>query len=130
MAIVDLGTQNMVTGLNPVAFTPFAYDQTQAYGIGCLFTSGNFNLIFSDIRIFAVITMPSFPTFYDARPIIIEINAIPQLFFWAASPLFFGSGDVTFIAERRPRWRGAGDGTPVTLQLLYDDAITVPSWRA
>ena len=130
MAIVDLGTQNMVTGALPVAFTAFPYDQTQAYGIGCLFTSGDFNLIFSDIRLFAVITMPTFPTFYDSREIIIEINATPQLFMWAASPLFFGSGDVVFIAERRPRWRGAGDANPVTLQLLYDDAISVPSWRA
>ncbi len=130
MAIVDLGTNALATGTGPVAYTAFPYDQTLAYGIGAIFTSPNFNSIFSFVRIRAVINVPAQPAFADATNFDLSIENIIQLFFFPASPLYRGSGTVQFFAERLPRWKGAGDGTPVSLQLLYDDAITVPSWFA
>lgn len=130
MAIVDLGTNALTTGSTPVGYTPFTYDQTLAYGIGCIFSSPNFNSIFSFIRVRAVINVPGQPAFADVTNFDLEILNIIQLFFFPASPLYRGNGTVQFFAQRLPRWKGAGDGTDVSLQLLYDDAITVPSWFA
>ena len=130
MAIVDLGTNNLTTGGAITVYTPFSYDQTLAYGIGIVLTSSNFNSIFSFIRIRALINVPGQPAFADIRNYDIQIVNIVQQFFFAASPLYRGNGTCTFTAQRLPRWKGAGDGTTVTMQLLYDDAITVPSWRA
>ena len=130
MAIIDLGTNGLITGAGPVAYTAFTYDQNSAYGIGCIFTSANFNSIFSFVRIRALINVPGQPPFIEATNYDLQILNIIQLFLFPCSPLFRGNGTVQFFAERLPRWKGAGDGTNVSLQLLYDDAITVPSWRA
>ena len=130
MAIVDLGTQPLSTGLTPVGYTAFTYDQTLAYGIGCIFSSANFNTIFSFVRIRAVINVPGQPAFTVADFYDLEILNFIQLILFPCSPLFRGNGTVQFFAERLPKWKGAGDGTSVSLQLLYDDAITTPSWRA
>ena len=130
MAIVDLGTQTLTTGLNPVPYTPFAYDENLAYSIGVILTSSNFNQIFSYIRVRTLLQVPGFPAYSPIWCEEIEIIPVNQLFFFPASPLFFGSGTCQFFAERLPRWRGAGDATVCTMQLLYDDALTVPSWRA
>lgn len=130
MAIVDLGTNILTTGGSPIGYTPFTYDQTLAYGIGVIFSSPNFNSIFSFVRVRALINVPGQPAFADVTNFDLQIVNVIQLFFFPASPLYRGSGTCTFFAERLPRWKGAGDGTSVSMQLLYDDAITVPSWRA
>lgn len=130
MAIVDLGTNILTTGTGPIGYTSFNYDQTLAYGIGVIFSSPNFNSIFSFVRVRALINVPGQPAFADVTNFDLQIVNVIQLFFFPASPLYRGNGTCTFFAERLPRWKGAGDGTSVSMQLLYDDAITVPSWRA
>lgn len=129
MAIVDLGTFNMVTGLSPVAFIPFRYRQNRAYALNVIMTSTDFDQIFSYVRIMPYV-MPN-----NALPFLLnyvtelEIMQVNQLFYFPASTLFDQNGDVEFRAQRLPRWKGAGDATPMTLQLTYDDDITTGSWR-
>lgn len=130
MAIVNLGNLDLVTGFPPVAYTAFPYDASSAYGIGAIFSSADFGNIFSYVELQVSIISGALPLFLDATIYRLEIINVPQIVLIPFSPLYFGSGDAILIARRRPTFRGAGDGTQVSLTLLYDDAITVPSWRA
>lgn len=129
MAIVDLGMRELVTGLSPVSFTPFDYQQNRAYGINALMTSPDFDQIYSYVRIRPLITPNNRPSFLLDYSVVLDILQEPQLFYFPASSLFGRNGDVTLQAERLPRWRGAGDARPMTLQLTYDDENTTQSWR-
>ena len=104
MAIVDLGTNNLTTGGTFEVYTPFSYDQSLAYGVGIVFTSSNFNSIFSFVRIRALIDVPGQPVFADIRNYDIQIVNIVQQFFFAASPLYRGNGTCTFTAQRNRRF--------------------------
>ena len=130
MAIVDLGNLNLVTGFPPVAYTAFPYDQNTAVGVGCIFSSSDFGNIFSFVRLRVSILSGSLPLFIDQTVYQLDIINVPQVVLIPFSPLYFGNGDCILLAERRPIFRGGGDGTQVSLNLLYDDALTVPSWRA
>lgn len=129
MAIVDLGTLNLVVGGGPVAYAAFPYDATTAIGVGAIFSSPNFGSIFSYVEIRVGILSGSLPLFLNAEPIRLDVSSVIQVMFVPFSPLYFGNGNCILTAERIPFWRGAGDGTPLTLNLLYDDALTVPTWR-
>lgn len=129
MAIVNLGNLNIVTGFPPVAFTAFPYDQNTGVGIGCIFNSTDFGNIFSFVQIRVGISSGALPFFIDSVVYRLDIINVPQYILIPFSPLYFNSGNCTLLAERRPTFRGAGDGTQVSLTLLYDDALTVPTWR-
>ena len=129
MAIVNLGNLDLVTGFPPVAYTPFPYDATTAIGIGCIFSSSNFGNIFSFVQIRVGISAGTLPFFIDSVVYRLDIINVPQYILIPFSPLYFGNGTCTLIAERRPTFRGAGDGTQVSLNILYEDTLTVPTWR-
>jgi hypothetical protein len=129
MAIVDLGTFNMVTGALPVTFNSFSYNQNRAYAINVIMTSTDFNQVFSYIRIVPLVSPNGGVPFVLNDPQTLEIIPINQLFYFSASTLFDSNGTVEFRAERLPRWRGAGDARPMTLQLTYDDSLFTSSWR-
>jgi hypothetical protein len=129
MAIVDLGTFDMITGALPVSFNSFPYRQNLAYGIKAIMTSADFNLIYSYLRLAPLITPNNSTSFLLDYNISLDILAVEQFFYFPASSLFERDGDVAFLAQRLPRWRGAGDSNPVTLQLIYDDSNTTQSWR-
>lgn len=130
MAIVDLGTQPLFVGGSPTAYAGFPYDATTAIGIGIVFSSPNFSNIFSRIQLRVSLISSGLPVFIDAQPYNIDVLNVIQIQLIPFSPLYFGNGTCILIAERIPFWRGAGDGTPLSMNLLYDDAVTVPSWRA
>lgn len=129
MAIVSLGTNTVDTGTQPIIYAPFSYDSRRAYGIYVLCTSANFNSIFSFIRIRAQIEPNTLTPFIESTKY--DFDIIPQLqfFFLPFSRLFDNDGDCTLLVTRPPRWKGGGDGTEVTVELSYDDAVDVPSWR-
>lgn len=129
MAIIDLGMRELVTGLSPVTFDAFSYQQQRAYAINALMTTPDFNLIYSYVRVKPrILPNGEIPFLLDYT---VELEVIPgvQLFYLPASSLFQSNGDVILEAERLPRWRGAGDARPMTLQLTYDDNNTTQSWR-
>lgn len=129
MAIVSLGSFALFTGQPAVVYNPFNYDQTQAYAIGAVFTAPSFVQVFSYITIKYSIAVVGQPVFETAPTFRLDIEPEVQLFYFAASSLFRGNGTCQVVAERMPVFRGGADGLPVTMELLYDDAVTVPSWR-
>lgn len=129
MTIVDLGTFNMVTGAGPVTFASFPYNQNRAYALNVVMTSADFNQIFSYIRIQPYVMPNGSNPFLLNDATELEIVQPNQLFYFPCSSLFNGNGDVEFRAQRLPRWRGAGDANPMTLQLTYDDSLFTGSWR-
>lgn len=130
MAIVNLGNLDLVTGFPPIAYTAFPYDQNTAIGVGCLFSSADFGNIFSFVELRVSILSAGLPIFIDQTVYRLDIINVPQYVLIPFSPLYFGNGDCILLAQRRPVFRGGGDGTQVSLNLVYDDALTVPSWRA
>ena len=130
MALIDLGTQPLVIGATPVLFTPFAYDFTQAYLIGGTFTASTFNSIFSNVRVDVIISPAPNLLFYHPEPTILTIRPGLLSFFVPMSQLFLASGTATIQAERLPFVRGGADSpTTITLNLFYEDTVSVPSWR-
>lgn len=130
MALVDLGTFPLNTGAPFIAYPPFTYDQNTAIGLGCIFTSTDFNNIFSSVELRTFLTPTGIPSFIESTKYPLDIINVIQVVLIPFSPLYFNSGTCSILARRIPTFRGAGDGTPVSLQLIYDDAVTVPSWRA
>lgn len=129
MAIVDLGTLNLETGFPPVAFAAFPYNATTAIGVGAIFTSADFNNIFSYVELRTTILSGTLPPFIENTVYRLDILSVIQIVLIPFSPLYFGNGNCIIIAERKPLFRGAGDGTQVSLNLLYEDTLTVPTWR-
>lgn len=129
MAIVDLGTISLVTGANPVAFAPFRYQRNRAYIINAIMTSINFDQVFSYVRIMPYIMPNNQLPFLLNEITELDIVQTNQSFYFAASTLFDQNGDVELRAQRLPRWRGAGDGSVMLLQLTYDDALDTGTWR-
>lgn len=129
MTIVDLGMMSIDTGALPVSYTPFPYNERRAYGIIAAMTSPDFNQVFSYLRVSFFVAPDNSPSFILSETQDIEIISDNQLLYFAASRLFGDNGQVTVRAQRLPRWRGAGDARPMTLQFLYDDQVQVPSWR-
>lgn len=130
MAIVSLGQFPLFTGQPPVSYTPFGYDENLAYAIGGVFTAPSFVQVFSYVNIRFKVSVSGQPDFETAPDLRVDIRPDVQLFYFPASPLFRGSGNCTIVAERIPVFRGGADGLPVEMSLFYDDAVTVPSWRA
>ena len=131
MAIVALGSLPMVVGALPSVFQPFNYDQNLAYSGFALFTVDNINNIFSRIQIRGLINIPGLPAYLADEIVELPITATPVSFYYPFSPLMLGNGSCTFIAERLSNIRGTAESdSAVTLSLFYEDAITVPSWRA
>lgn len=128
MAIVDLGMQTLVTGALPVSYTPFPYNQRRAYALIARMTSPDFDLVYSYVRVSFLVIPDSDPNFLLADTKELEIIQADRMLFFAASRLYGSNGDVIISAQRLPRWRGAGDGRPMTLQFAYDDQLDVPSW--
>ena len=129
MAVINLGAFDIFTGQNEVEYTPFAYDQTQAYAIGAVFTAPSFEQVYSYVTIRFKVAVAGQPEFELAPATRVDIRPDVQLFYFPASSLFRGDGDCTIVAERIPVFRGGADGLPVNMSLFYDDAVTVPSWR-
>lgn len=129
MAVVDLGTRTLEVGSLPAVYDPFPYDETLAYGIGAIFASPDFDNIFSYAVVNFEIAVPSQPAFELQPSTQLEIKPGVKLFYFAASPLFRGNGTCTIIVERFSFYRGGVDTVPLTLQLLYDNAVTVATWR-
>ena len=129
MAVINLGAFDIFTGQPPVEYTPFAYDQTQAYAIGAVFTATSFVEVFSYVNIKFKIEVAGQPAFETAPVTRVDIRPLVQLFYFPASSLFRGNGTCTVVAERIPVFRGGADGLNVNMALFYDDAVTVPSWR-
>ena len=129
MAIIDLGTNALSVGQPPVAFTPFPYLITEAYGVGAVFSTPVFDSIFSFVRVRPQWQVTGLPPFFSADYYDLEVIAGIQIILIPASALYFANGTLTLFAQRRPFYAGAGDSPPLTLQLLYDDAVTTPTWR-
>lgn len=130
MAVVNLGTETLIIGQNPVQFLPFPYDATQAYLIAGVFGVGDFSSIFSRARIRALLEPAPGLQFYHPDVQTLDILDGIVTFWLPMSPLFLGSGTVTLEAERLAnRYGGADNQTAVTLNLLYEDTISVPTWR-
>lgn len=128
MAIVSLGTRDLFVGNLPVVFDPFNYNQRRAYRLELQLTSANFDNIFSRLLLYARITPNGEPVIFDSRKFLFDIVGDRQLFFYPLNRLVGGDGDLEFLAERVPVWRGAGDGEPVSLELFYDDNNDIQSW--
>lgn len=129
MVVVNLGNFDIFTSQPAVQFLPFNYDQTLAYALAAIFTAPTFTGVYSYVIIRFKIAVPGqieFELHSDTR---LDIRSDPQLFYFPASSLFRGDGTCTVEAERIPVFRGGADGLPVNMTLLYDDAVTVPSWR-
>ena len=129
MAIVDLGTFALNIGDNPVAYIPFPFDQTQGYGVAAVFTSTDFDGIVSIVRVRPQFIVPGQPPVFQSEPYDLEVRPGIQLMFVPGSALYRGNGNIEMVAERVSFWTGGGDGIPLTMQLIYDDAITTPTWR-
>lgn len=129
MAIINLGNRSLVVGDIPQQFDPFAFNETQAYLIAANMTVSNPNLIFSFIRIRPLVKIGSQPDLYVTPYIDLEIRPVLQSFYFPASSLFRGNGNVFFEAERIPLERGFFDTTNVDVSLFFDNAFTVNSWR-
>lgn len=129
MAIVSLGTRNVVIGDSPVAFNSFAFNQQLAYILYVSFTSAGFQNIFSVVRVRPRVEVAGSPTAVVAPFEELEIIPAVQILYFPASRLFGGNGNVTYLVERVSRIYGGDDGTEVTMELLYNDSMNVPSWR-
>lgn len=129
MAVVSLGKFELFTSQPAVQYNPFPYDQTQAYAIAAVFTAPSFVQIFSWIAIRYRIEVVGQSAFETEPAFRVDIRPLPQLFYFPASSLFRGDGDCIVEAERIPVFRGGADGLSVEMELFYDDAISVPSWR-
>lgn len=129
MAIINLGTRNVQVGGATQQFDPFVFDQTQAYLMVANMAVANVNNIFSFIRFRTLIDIPGQPDFYITPYVDLEIRPVLQGFYFPASSLFRGSGNVLFEIERLPFTRGYGDIVSVDVSLFFDNAFTVNSWR-
>ncbi len=130
MAVVNLGIEDLNVGELPATYTPFPYDQNLAYAIGAVFQSPDFPNIFSYCEVTFEVTVNNQPVLQLAPKTRLEIFPEVQLFYFPASPLFRGNGTCQIQVERYSFYRGGVDTVPVQLSIFYDDAITVPSWRA
>lgn len=129
MAIINLGTRSVQTGGAVQQFDPFAFNETQAYLIAANMAVSNIANIFSFIRVRPLIDISGQPDFYITPYVDLEIRQVLQGFYFPASSLFRGSGNVIFEIERLPFSRGYGDVVSVDVTLLFDNAFTVNSWR-
>ena len=130
MALVDLGTRSLQVGNVPSIYDPFPFLRTDAYLFGAVFNIQNLANIFSDITIRFLIDIPGLPDFLAPEPIRLEIVPVLSTFYYPFSPLFQGDGEASIIVERNSFIRGTGDADSlVSLNLFYDDAVTVPTWR-
>lgn len=129
MAIIDLGTNALQIGQPPVTYLPFPFLITEAYGIGVVFATPNFSTIFSFVRIRTEWSVAGLPPFFSSDYYDLEVIAGIQIILIPASALYFANGTLTLYAQRRSFYVGGGDGQPLTMQLLYDDAVTTPTWR-
>lgn len=128
MAIATLGVRDLFVGNLPVIFDPFPYNERRAYRLEVQFISSSFTNIFSTVVLQARINASGQPPILDNRKFTFDILSDRQIFFYPLNRLVDGNGDVTFMAERIPIWRGAGDGQPVSLELFYDDNLNIQSW--
>lgn len=129
MAIINLGNRTLVIGDIPQQFDPFAYDVKNAYLIMANMTVSNPNLVFSFIRIKPLIKITGQSDLYITPYVELEIRPVMQSFYFPASSLFGGNGNVFFEAERLPLQYGFFDTTGVSVTLTFDNANTVKSWR-
>lgn len=128
MAVVSLGTRELSVGALPSTFDSFDYNQRRAYRIELVFSSPDFENIFSTVRLRAMVDSSRNLPLLDANYYYIDILPMRQAFFYPFSRLFDGNGGVSFQAERLSIWRGGGCTESVTLELFYDDSTTVGSW--
>lgn len=128
MAIATLGVRDLFVGNLPVIFDPFPYNERRAYRLELQFISSSFTSIFSTVVLQSRITPTSQAPILDSRKFSFDILSDRQILFYPLNRLVNGNGDVTFMAERIPVWRGAGDGQPVALELFYDDSLDIQSW--
>lgn len=129
MAIVDLGTRDLVVGQNPVVFDGFSFRDDRAYGIFGQFTISNTFNIFSRVEIRAVVDVPN--NFDLLGHIIVpqEIQPRKFIFLYPFSGLYDGNGACRFEAQRLSNFAGGGgQEATVTLNLSYDDANAVRTW--
>lgn len=130
MAIVNLGTRNLIIGDAPSVFDPFPFIRTEAYLFAATFTIANPANIFSDVTIKVFIDIPGLPDFLGAETVKLDIVSVLSTFYYPFSPLYQGDGQAFIIAERKSFIRGTAEAdSDVSLNLIYDDAITVPTWR-
>ena len=129
MIIVDLGTFTLNVGDNPTMYTPFSFVQSQGYGVGAIFTTPNFSNILSFVRVRPRFIVPGQPPVFSADAYDLEVFPGIQLMLIPASTLYRGDGTIELFADRRSFWTGGGDGTPLSMQLLYDDDLSTPTWR-
>lgn len=129
MTIVSLGSLPVSTGTGFVTFNSFNYNQRRAYGIYLICTSSSFTSIFSFIRVRSLFAPNNASPFIESTKYDFDIIPEQQFFFLPCSRLFGADGDCTFLVERIPIWRGAGDGQPISVELSYDDDEDIPSWR-
>lgn len=130
MAIVNLGTRPLIVGSNPVVYDPFPFLRTQAYLFGCTFTIGNPNNIFSNVIIKTLIDIPGLPNFIGATVVEVDIVPVLSTFFYPFSPLYNGDGQAFILAERNSFQRGTAEAdSTVDLNIIYDNAVSTPTWR-
>ena len=129
MAIVDLGTLDPRVGMGRMPFDPIPFVQSSAYGIGFNISVANESSIFSFLRVWFFVSVSGQPSFYDSDTFDIPIKNGIQLVKFPCSGLYRGDGTISPTIERIAFAAGAGDGQIITVNALYDDASTVPSWR-
>jgi len=128
MAIVNLGSLDIVIGQGFYEFIPFNYRDDSAYAIYADFVTNNFSSLFSFIRIYPYVEPNNGTPRLLSRHIDLEILAESQLFYLPFSNLIDGNGDCTLYVERLSRYTGGGEGETVNLTLSYDDSIRIGTW--
>ena len=130
MVRVDLGTQILVTGNPPVSFTEFPYNISSAYLIFYQFTITNPGDLFSSVNLKVRIENPQLPNFFAPDTISLVIREGVFSFYFPASSLFQIDGNARIYAERISLRGGSADpNAQVSLNLLYNDEATTPTWR-
>ncbi len=128
MAIVNLGTRTIAVGGSPVVFTPFPFIRTRAYAVLFTITAAQPNLVFSELYVDLFLTLNIGVNIFYPTQYILDILRSPRILFFPMSPLLRSDGNITIGIERRNIIRGGGDGGDVTINCLYDDAGSQPTW--
>jgi len=130
MAIVNLGTRNLVIGENPVSYDPFAYDVANAYIMAYQFTTVNFSSVFSRVKISPLIQISPTVSFSHPEPVTLDIEPGLRTVYIAMSSLFIANGTCVIQAQRLANRYGGADNAPiVSLGILYEDTDVAPTWR-
>lgn len=129
MAILNLGTRSPQVGATPVQFDPLIYNEKDAYIIYMTMTIANIDSVYSYVQIKPLISPTNEPSFYLAPYLDFEIRQERQSFYLPCSSLWSGNGTCVFELERIPFVAGFGDTISVDINLFYDNAVSVRSWR-